>query len=132
MTWTTPKTDWKSTDYINIDDYNRWIGNIKYLKELAVIVYKDFSLTDMGEEKAYSDYPYADEINAIEENITLICKSTYLFDVGKQQTYYPNQATIDWKEINRIESATLLIYNQLTGQINGRKRLLFTLGGALF
>ena len=35
MAWIEPKTDWVSTDYFNIEDYNRIIGNIIYLKDFA-------------------------------------------------------------------------------------------------
>ena len=132
MSWKTPKTDWKHTDNVNIEDYNRWIGNIAYLKELSLEVYKAYTLVSMGEEKGYADYVYADEINAIEANLAAICANTYPFPVGSQQTYYPNQPTPDYTEFNRLESACLLIYNNLIGQINGRKRLIFTLGGERF
>ncbi len=132
MEWITPKTDWKATDYVNIDDYNRWISNIACLRDMAVKVYKDFQIEDMGNSKSYGDYPYADEINTIERNLTSICKNTYPFAIGDQRTYYPNQATLDWEEMNRIESAALNIYNNLLGQINGKKRLAFKLGGAYF
>lgn len=130
MPWQTPKTDWKATDYFNIEDYNRIIGNLSYLREMALEVYKRFQMADMGQEKGYSDYIYADEVNAIEANLTAICDNTYPFAVGERRTYYPNQPTPDYAEFNRIESACLLIYNNLTGQIHGRRRLAFTLGGA--
>lgn len=130
MAWQTPKTNWAATDKVNIGDYNRWIGNIAYLREMALEVYKTFTLADMGPEKAYGDYPYADEINTIEANLAALPVHTYPFVIGEQQTYYPNQPTPDYKEFNRIESACLLIYNNLTGQIHGRRRLAFTLGGA--
>ena len=51
MSWKTPKTDWKPTDNVNIQDYNRWIGNIAYLKESSLEVYKAYTLVSMGEEK---------------------------------------------------------------------------------
>ena len=132
MEWITPKTDWKAADYVNIGDYNRWISNIACLRDMAVKVYKDFQIEDMGEPKGYGDYPYADEINTIEKNLTTICRYTYPFEIGVQRTYFPNQVTLDWEEMNRIESTSLKIYNNLLGQINGKKRLAFRLGGAYF
>lgn len=129
MAWQTPKTDWVSTDYFNIDDYNRIIGNISALRELAIQAYPEFSLTDMGDEKTYSDYIYADEINAIESNLTTICNNTYPFSIGTQKTYYANQPATDYAEFNRIESACLTIYQNLQGQLAGKRRLSFTLGG---
>lgn len=130
--WQEPKTDWVSSDDFNIGDYNRIIGNIAVLRELAVELYADFSIADMGEDKTYGDYIYADEINVIEQNLTTICSNTYPFEIGQQKTYYPNQPATDWEEYNRIESACLKIYSNLSGQAAGRKRLAFTLNGGVF
>lgn len=129
MAWQTPKTDWKASDYFNIEDYNRIIGNIARIRELAVQVYPAFSLEDMGPQKRYEDYLYADEVNRIERNLTLLCKNTYPFVIGEEQTYYPNLPTPDWQEFNRIESACLTMGLNLSGQITGKRRLAFTLGG---
>ena len=132
MPWQTPKTDWMASDYFNAADYNRIIGNIAEIRELAIRLYPAFSLSDMGNEKGYADYLYADEINTIEANLTTLCAKTYPFAIGSQKTYYPNQPAADWKEINRIESACLTIYQNLQGQLSGKRRLSFTLGGDQF
>ena len=132
MAWRTPKTNWKPTDHVNIQDYNRWKNNIACLRELSLEVYKAYTLADMGADKAYTDYIYADEINTIEANLAALPVHTYPFVIGEQQTYYPNQPTPDYKEFNRIESACFLICNNLTGQISGRKRLSIRLGGGKF
>lgn len=129
MPWQTPKTDWKASDYFNIGDYNRIIGNIACLREMAVKVYPAFSLEDMGDEKQYADYLYADEVNTIERNLTALCENTYPFFIGEEKTYYPNLPTPDWQEFNRIESACLTMYLNLSGQMTGRRRLAFVLGG---
>lgn len=132
MSWQAPKIDWKSTDHVNLEDYNRWKNNLIYLRELSLDVYGAYTMEDMGADKGYADYIYADEINAIESNLAALPVHTYPFQIGEQQTYYPNQQTPDYKEINRIESACLLIYNNLIGQIAGRKRLAIRLGGGRF
>ena len=129
VAWQTPKTNWASTDYFNIEDYNRIIGNIAELREIAIQVYPVFSIASMGDEKAYSDYIYADEINTIESNLATICNNTYPFAIGEQKTYYPNQPATDYAEFNRIESGCLTIYQNLQGQLSGKRRLSFVLGG---
>lgn len=129
MAWQTPKTNWVSTEKFNKDDYNRIIGNIAELREIAIQAYTEFSLADMGKEKTYSDYIYADEINTIESNLATLCEKTYPFAIGEQKTYYPNQPATDYAEYNRIESACLIIYQNLQGQLSGKRRLSFTLGG---
>ena len=60
-------------------------------------------------------------------------KSALLFpldhmDNSQLKTFYENQPFIDWKELNRIEGACLLIYNNLIGQREGRARLPYQLG----
>lgn len=72
MAWQTPKTNWKQGDKVNMQDYNRWKNNITYLRELSLEVYKSYTLTDMGTDKAYTDYIYADEINTIEANLAAL------------------------------------------------------------
>lgn len=130
--WQTPKTNWKAADTFNIGDYNRIIGNIAELRTMAIKLYKEFTISDMGPGKTYGDYIYADEINAIEGNLTKICGSTYPFPIGEQKTYYPNQPAADYKEINRIESACRMIHDNLAGQAAGKRRLACTLGGERF
>lgn len=130
MAWTTPKTDWVPTDYFNIEDYNRMIGNIAHLKSLADELFCGFpSIADMGSEKSYASLIYAREMNVIETNLDLICKNSYRFDIGNPTTYQANRSTPLWSEFNRIESACLLLYNTLVSHKNALPRLAFTLGG---
>ena len=127
--WQEPKTDWEAGDYFNVADYNRIKGNLNALRELAISLYPSFEIEDMGADKNYSDYGfYADEINRFEANIDHIRSGTYPFSTGVRKTFYENQPFIDWKELNRIEGACLLIYNNLIGQREGRARLPYQLG----
>ena len=129
MGWITPKTDWVSTDYFNIEDYNRIIGNISYLKDFAKAIFKSFDTLSMGEEKTYVSMIYAREMNAIESNLEIINANTYVFDIGDTQTFQANKSTPLWSEFNRIESACLLLYKTMTAHKNALPRLAFTLGG---
>lgn len=134
MAYQEPKIDWKSTDYFNIQDYNRIVNNIKEIKSIAEQLYLPFSYDEngMGENKTYNSYIYADEVNAIEHNLALIVEHTYPFIIGDEKTYYDNQATPNYEEFNRIESAIKLIYESFKSQAEGRKRLSFILGGSEF
>ena len=129
MAWIEPKTDWISTDYFNIEDYSRIIGNIRYLKALAEALFKSFDTLSMGEEKTYVSMIYAREMNAIESNLEIINANTYGFDIGETQTLQANKSTALWSEFNRIESACLLLYNTMIAHKNALPRLAFTLGG---
>lgn len=126
--WQEPKLNWVKNDPINIEDYNRIKNNLAELREMAIRLYPEFSIA-VNPDKARSDYPYADEINQLEENLETIRSHTYLFQTGQRRTYYDNQPYIDWQELNRLESATLLIHDNLQGQAEGKRRLSFRLGG---
>ncbi len=126
--WQQPKTDWRESDFFNIEDYNRIKGNLNEIRSQALILWPDFEFEEMGADKSYHDYGfYADEINRFESNIDHICKGTFPFAVGDRQVFYENQPFIDWAELNRIESACLLIYQNIQGRINGRRHLAFRL-----
>lgn len=126
--WQEPKLNWTKDDPTNIDYYNRIKNNLAELREMAIRLYPEFSIT-VNPDKVRSDYPYADEINQLEENLETIRSHTYLFQTGPRQTYYDNQPYIDWQELNRLESACKLIHDNLQGQAEGKRRLSFRLGG---
>lgn len=129
MAWITPKTNWVSTDYFNVVDYNRIIGNINYLKTFAEELFKALDTLPMGDEKTYVSMIYAREMNVIESNLDTINTNTYDFDIGETQTFQANKSTPLWSEFNRIESACLLLYNTMTAHKNALPRLALTLGG---
>lgn len=131
--WQTPKTNWKATDYFNIQDYNRIKGNLNEIRTQALVLWPDFPWEGMGDDKTYLDYGFhADEINRFEANIDHICAGTFPFAVGNRQTFYDNQPFIDWKELNRIEEACRLMHSNVLSRIEGRKRLPVTLNGGAF
>lgn len=126
--WQTPKTDWTANDVVLCSDYNRIKGNIDYLQTLACKIYKGFDIEEMGDDKTEEQYPYADEYNRLEQNIEMIAKSTAGFQYGESPVFFDNGNFLDYQELNRIERATLDMYNQLTNQYKGRRMLTFTLG----
>ena len=65
MAWVTPKTNWAITDYFNIEDYARIVGNLKYIKDYLETMYTPVNLANMADTKTYSSFLYASEVNAI-------------------------------------------------------------------
>ncbi len=131
--WQQPKTDWKSGDAFNVSDYNRIKGNMEELRGLALQIWLDIPFEDMGPDKTYQDISfYADEINRIENNLESICQNTYPFPVGEKQIFEENKPFIGSAELNRLESASLLIYGYVWGSIQGQKTLEFELDGGDF
>lgn len=139
MAWSTPKTDWYgytnatgdyTGDRFNANDFNRIKNNLSYLRDLAVELYPSFSINNLGSDRVYSDFgPYADEINDLEENLVTINTNTLNRDYGEAPyTYAENGYTMDFNELNRLESAILDLYDRLQNQYNGRRMLTFKLG----
>lgn len=127
MSWLEPKTNWQSTDYINIEDFNRIKNNIQYLKTQADSLYPPFDFS-IEEEKTYSDIPYANAWNGLENSLQSIVDNTYDLNIGNKKTYRAYDAYIDYKELNRIESACLNYYKLFESQHNTIEKLSFRLG----
>lgn len=126
--WETPKTDWKASDFFNIQDYNRVKNNLDHIRSMALQVYENIPYEDMGEDKTYSSYYYADEINLFESNLESLNTNTFPRPLGDTVIFYPNQPFIDYVELNRLEKGINTMYLGLYGQITGRRRLQFRLG----
>ena len=133
MEWIEPKTDWDITDYFNIDDYGRIVNNIAYLKEYAKTILLNLENVDFSEnivnDKTYSSMIYASEINAIEDKLEELNLKTYAINIGEKKTYYPNEKTMNYDDLNRIETACLNIFKTIGSHINEIQRFPFTLGG---
>jgi len=143
MAWSTPKTDWYGGlnadgeyvgDRFNATDLNRIKNNLVYLRELAITMYEEFSIGSLGEDRVPSDYFYADEINQLEENLDTINTNTLNRAYGEAPVYVANGNTMDYVELNRLESAILDLYNRLTNQSEGRRMFTWNFGmkGGMF
>ena len=127
MSWTTPKTNWTATDFVNVADYNRWKNNLDYLQDLCKQMYTLVE-SNMGSDQTTDDVPYEDMLNNIEDTLEAINTASYNFDIGTKEVFSANSYYMDYNEINRIESAELKLYNWLTAEYDAIPRLPFTLG----
>lgn len=80
------------------------------LGELVNEIYAPLTLESMGEEKNYSSWYYAREFNVFERNLDAINQTSYNKVIGTTKTFFDNGPFIDSSELNRIESATLRLY----------------------
>lgn len=136
MAWTTPKTDWYGAvvngvytgDRFNAVDFNRIKNNLVYLRDLAVKVYEEFSITAVGADKTTADYFYAEEINKMEQNLATINANTLKMSYGTAPTYSDNGRTMDYAELNRLEGAILDLYDKLINQYEGRRKFKWNFG----
>ena len=128
MSWQEPKTDWTADDRFDAPHYNRIKNNLLFLHEMAEALYHPFEMGDMGADKDYSSFYYADEINMLSDNLEQIHSNIYPVTIGEKTVYVQNQAFIGYEDLNRIESAALRIYTLLKEQKENKPRLLFRLG----
>ena len=137
MAWETPKTDWSGDtnsegiytgDRFNAKDFNRIKNNLEYLREMAISLYKEFTIHSLGIDRTPSDYFYADEINMLEENLNIINSKSINRSYGSPPTYYDNGNTMDFAELNRLESAILDLYDRLSNQSDGRRFFTWNFG----
>lgn len=137
MAWTTPKTNWNGDsaadgtyigDRFNAVDFNRIKNNLDYLRELAIKLYDEFAINALGSDRTPADYFYADEINRLEENLTTFNNKTLRRSYGTAPTYVDNGRTMDFTELNRLESAMLDLYDRLTNQSEGRRMFQWNFG----
>lgn len=130
--WTKPKIDWDINSRFDMRDFNRIKNNLEYLKELFLALYPDIAWQNMGVDKGYMGYPYADDINKFEDNLDTLSSSFANLDIGNKKTFYENQPFIDFIELNRIEKGIQMLYGQLYGSSQSRPMLRFTLNGGIF
>lgn len=128
MAWTEPKTNWTKDDFFNIEDYRRITNNIMYLKDFLDSLFYGLSDLQLMSEKNISEPIYAREINDIENNIELLNIETYKLEIGDTKEYFPNQRTMDFNELNRIEKAMFDIYTKMKKNKELLTRLSFRLG----
>jgi hypothetical protein len=136
VAWVTPKTDWHggttngvySGDYFNASDFNRIKNNLEHLREMSVKMYDEYSIGVLGSDRNVGDYFYADEINTLEQNLTTINDHTLKRSYGVAPIFTENGNTVDYTELNRIETASLDLYNTLMNQHDGRRMLTWNFG----
>jgi hypothetical protein len=137
MAWVTPKTDWNGKteadgiyvgDRFNAADFNRIKNNLEHLREMAIKLYKEFTIHSLGADRTPSDYFYADEINQLEENLNTVNNNTIKASYGTAPVYFDNGNTMDFTELNRLEGAILDIYNRLNNVLEGRRMFTWNFG----
>lgn len=133
MNWIEPKTDWKYGDYFNAVDYNRIKNNLLYLHvKINELFPPETELPDLGADKVLTDYFYASEFNAFEEELEAINNQAYGYDIGTKQTFYPLGRFIGYAERNRIESACLRLYKMIEQIETQTRRTVFRANGTDF
>lgn len=138
MEWLTPKTDWAARqdesgkytgDYFNTADYNRIKNNIEFLGAVA----KKFwpVLVKAMPDRNYKEYPYADEINTLADNLEAI-NAFVGCEIGQKTVYSANGAFIGYDDLNRMESACLELYEAMYNLYKRENKLPFRFGARYY
>ena len=119
--WYAPKTNWRSTDYYNIEDWQRVRNNLEYIRSwLESIKVSGLSLlnTDVGD--GYSAMPYVHLVNNMEQNLAnlqSIFGVDFTGDVAQKvwyerlhDMYKSNPTYQDW---NRWEYILACVYESI-------------------
>lgn len=113
MAWTTPKTDWKSTDRFFASDWLRIVGNLKYITESVGIAYTPFvSVTDGDTLLTSAD---RNVVTSMIEQIAVALHSTWSREVVKPRSDYGS--TWGSRDLNIIEKTLEAFKNQIDGVI---------------
>jgi len=138
MEWITPKTDWTVRqdesgnyigDYFNTVDYNRIKNNIEFLGVMAHQFWQVF-IRAMPDRR-YEEYPYADEINTLADNLETI--NTFVrCDIGLKTVYSENEPFIGYEDLNRLESACLKLYEAMWNLYTKPVKLPYRLGALYY
>lgn len=114
--WTTPKTNWKSSDIVYLEDWQRWVNNALHLYNLLG---EPFEWLECSLGSKW-DIPYCDVVNNLESNLGKLCSSMQNTSIEfTQKTWYPVVNT-NWKgnnpsyvDFNRWEQFEQAVYSML-------------------
>lgn len=128
MAWTAPKTNWKATDFFNLDpDYSRIKGNLLWLKDKAEFFYGPVDFLNMGD-YTIEQWPNADFLNHIVENVQALQAAYTPKGSAEMRTYQADGRGWNDRELNVIETNCLLLYQALIRQQNALPKLPLQLG----
>ena len=133
MAWVTPKTNWVNGEYFNYSpDYERIKGNIEYLIELSKEIYPDYAHAPL-DNLIVGEFPTTMNFTSIITLTRRIMEACYSpKGTLTMRSVVANAEFWNAAELNAIEGNHLRIYQALTGQKEGIRRLSYTLGGAKF
>lgn len=127
---TTPKTTWAAGDEYNLEpDYNRQTENYRRLYEAAKPVAGIWPLAPMREYTT-AQLPYADELNAVEENYAGLARR-----VWPTGAFLPRRVLEDegpqWNhdDFNRIEGLVVTLSGIIPRSLGTAHTLDFVMGG---
>ncbi|MGN1230061.1 MAG: hypothetical protein ACI4T5_10480 [Prevotella sp.] len=92
MAWIDPKQDWLTTDYFQLDDWNRIVANAQHLYDLlgATFSWQDCYLEDTAA------LPYYDIVNNLETNLLNLCQASGFSFIEFEATTWQARTSEAW------------------------------------
>ena len=123
MAWGTPKTNWQPSDRWTYSAYNRLANNIKFVRDLAEQIYgDDIALDDMGEPKAITSIPYADEFDNMLLNTAKIIELLGTSNTAKREieewSFHYSTDPPTAEIINILEECVGFMHETYTNQLS--------------
>ena len=119
--WITPKTEWRSTDFYNIEDWRRVRTNLEHICEYLEnhkTSAPELLSTDNG--KGYDEMPYVHLVNNMEHNLATLLEvfgTSFVEDVAPR-TWYDRLDTLyttnpTYRDWNRWETVLRCVYESI-------------------
>lgn len=140
MAWSTPKTNWVASDYVNVAHIAVLIADLNYLRDAIIAGGGDpdrpwYSLNNIGTD--YDDILSAKNFEHIEHDVWWCAKNTKDY-LGCDTNYFPtykayaeNKAAPDYQRLNLVSTAILNIYNYVVANTETEEELLAQLDGTV-
>lgn len=131
MPWQTPKTSWAAADEFRLaPDYERIKNNLLYLQTWAAQLTQASLLQPMADYQI-SGLPYAEFFNRVEQNLATLATVIYPRPDYETRSFLLGGRVWDWRDLDRIESMALQLYQDLAALAAAQRKCKFKLGGGL-
>ena len=113
-TWTTPKTNWVSTDTFSASDWLRIVGNLEYITDDLGIAYTPYDTVSDGDVITSAD---RNVVTNLIEDIYISLHASWNRDIVAPRVDYGS--TWSSRELNIIEQTISDFKDHIDGTLNG-------------
>ena len=117
-TWTTPKTDWDSTDTFSASDWLRIVGNLEYITDDIGMPYTPYDTVSDGDVITSAD---RNVVTNLIEDIYVSLHASWNREVVAPRVDYGS--TWSSRELNIIEQTISDFKNHIDGTLDGNNNI---------
>lgn len=126
--WQEPKVDWRAEDSFDIEDYQRIVGNIAVVKQLAEELYRTISLAPAVECKA-GGIIFIEFFATVEDNLEKLWRGSIARTSYSKRVMQEGGSVWDKQDLARIEGTLGQLRSDLLAQREAQQIMPFILGG---